>query len=167
MADDPTPSSSASKSMPAQPQYVVDIDLNAPPPDQDPLESENYAAQMRDARMMEYETSGDENSDDSDEDEEFLDVDNMSYEELLALGERIGKQSRGLHPDIISALPCAIFVQKVEESESIICVICRYDIKDGESFLTLPCKHLYHSECIKSWLHVQKNCPICNAEVIP
>ncbi|MCO5603285.1 hypothetical protein L7F22_057434 [Adiantum nelumboides] len=134
----------------------------------DPLEVEfHFASESRSIRIFEedHDNGDDDDADDSDEDEEFLDVDSMSYEELLALGERIGTQSRGLHQDIISALPRHRFAQIVQESECNRCVICCYNFEDGVSLLTLPCKHLYHSECIQSWLHIRKNCPICNTEV--
>lgn len=165
MEDDLARSPSSSK--PAQ-QPLLDIDLNAPPPLQDVSEDVGHPAQIRNFRGVEDDDNSedDEEAEDSEDDDEFLDVDNMSYEELLALGERIGTQCRGLHPDIISALPCHQFVQKSNNSECNLCVICRYDIEDGVYLLTLPCKHFYHSDCIKSWLQIQKNCPICNAEVM-
>ncbi|KAI5075264.1 hypothetical protein GOP47_0009340 [Adiantum capillus-veneris] len=156
------------KPVPTQ-QPLVNIDLNAPPPEDNSEAENHFGLESRSIRIRaeDHYSGDDEDADDSDEDEEFLDVDNMSYEELLALGERIGTQNRGLPQDVISALPCHMFAQTVREGECNRCVICCYNFEDGVSLLTLPCKHLYHRECIESWLHIRKNCPICNTEVMP
>ncbi|KAG8390925.1 hypothetical protein BUALT_Bualt01G0134300 [Buddleja alternifolia] len=93
-----------------------------------------------------------------------LDVDNMSYEELLALGERIGNVCTGLTEEtIMSRLKLQKYVgskTKVQvETEP--CSICREEYNDGEDVGTLECGHDFHKECIKQWL-LQKNlCPIC------
>ncbi|KAL3617914.1 hypothetical protein CASFOL_038235 [Castilleja foliolosa] len=93
-----------------------------------------------------------------------LDVDNMSYEELLALEERIGNVCTGLtEENILSGLKQRIFVKsKVEDHvETEPCSICREEYNDNEVLGILECGHDFHKECIKQWL-VQKNvCPIC------
>lgn len=93
-----------------------------------------------------------------------VDPDNMSYEELIALGEAVGTHSRGLKPNAIAALPYSIFSHQHTTTEDP-CVICRFDYEDGDALLTLPCKHHYHADCIKNWLQINKVCPICSAEV--
>ena len=42
---------------------------------------------------------------DVDDDDDGVDVEAMTYEELTALGEQIGTQSRGLAPEVVDALP--------------------------------------------------------------
>ncbi|XVF01762.1 hypothetical protein REPUB_Repub04eG0117100 [Reevesia pubescens] len=84
---------------------------------------------------------------------EEVDPDELSYEELLALGEVVGTESRGLSADSIASLP------------SVTCVICRVDYEDGDSLTALSCKHSYHPECINNWLKINKVCPVCSAEV--
>ncbi|KAI5076483.1 hypothetical protein GOP47_0008548 [Adiantum capillus-veneris] len=93
-----------------------------------------------------------------------IDPDNMSYEELIALGEAVGTHSKGLKPNAIAALPCSIFSHQHPGTEKL-CVICRLDYEDGDGLLTLPCRHCYHADCIKNWLQINKVCPICSAEV--
>lgn len=44
------------------------------------------------------------------------------------------------------------------------CVICRDDMQAG-STLALECAHVFHTECIETWLKRKKNCPICMREV--
>ncbi|CAN0864650.1 E3 ubiquitin-protein ligase BIG BROTHER [Linum grandiflorum] len=96
-----------------------------------------------------------------------VDPDNMTYEELLDLGEAVGTESRGLSEELISMLPTSkckfggFFSRKSGER----CVICQMRYKRGEKQTKLPCKHTYHSECITKWLVINKVCPVCNNEV--
>ncbi|KAM1589653.1 hypothetical protein ACFX10_028520 [Malus domestica] len=100
--------------------------------------------------------------------QEDIDPDNMTYEELLDLGEAVGTQSRGLSDELISLLPsskykCGNFFLRKKSGER--CVICQMQYKRGDRQITLPCKHVYHSECISKWLGINKVCPVCNLEV--
>lgn len=97
-----------------------------------------------------------------------IDPDNMTYEELLELGEAVGTQSRGLSKEHISMLPiskykCCFFSRKKSQKER--CVICQMEYKRGDRQITLPCKHAYHSGCGFRWLSINKACPICYIEV--
>lgn len=43
-----------------------------------------------------------------------------------------------------------------------ICCICIAPLENTEIVLKLPiCSHIYHSDCIKSWLRVSETCPFC------
>lgn len=104
-----------------------------------------------------------ENSQDTWED---VDPDELSYEELLALGEVVGTESRGLSADTIASLPSINFkAGSGQTGSNDSCVICRLDFEDGETLTVLSCKHSYHSECINNWLKINKVCPVCSAEV--
>lgn len=97
-----------------------------------------------------------------------LDPDNMTYEELLELGEAVGTQSRGLSTELIKSLPTSrykagSFFSRKKSKER--CVICLLTYKIGEQQITLPCKHVYHKKCGTKWLSINKNCPVCNVEV--
>ncbi|KAH9710134.1 E3 ubiquitin-protein ligase BIG BROTHER [Citrus sinensis] len=97
-----------------------------------------------------------------------VDPDNMTYEELLDLGETVGTQSRGLSQEQINLLPTSkykfgnLFLRKRSGER---CVICQMKYKRGDRQMKLPCRHVYHSECITKWLGINKICPICNNEV--
>ena len=41
------------------------------------------------------------------------------------------------------------------------CVICMEDFKNGDKSTNLPCLHMFHTNCIQSWLKTQNTCPIC------
>jgi len=97
-----------------------------------------------------------------------VDPDNMSYEELIALGEAVGTESRGLSAQAIAALPGFTHVSDPKDgiNSQEQCVVCRHEYEEGDAMLTLPCKHKYHSECIQQWLQINKVCPVCSAEVL-
>ncbi|KAB1224732.1 E3 ubiquitin ligase BIG BROTHER [Morella rubra] len=97
-----------------------------------------------------------------------VDPDNMTYEELLDLGEAVGSQSRGLSQELISLLPTSKYKFKnlfSTKKSGERCVICQMRYKRGNRQIKLPCKHVYHSECITKWLGINKICPICNTEL--
>ncbi|KAF7836037.1 E3 ubiquitin-protein ligase BIG BROTHER-like [Senna tora] len=97
-----------------------------------------------------------------------IDPDNMTYEELLDLGEAVGTQSRGLSKEQIDLLPTSkynfksLFKRKKSGKR---CVICQMTYKRGDQQMKLPCTHVYHGECITKWLSINKKCPVCNSEV--
>lgn len=128
---------------------------------------EATAQMMALAGIHEFEGEDEGESNDSQDAWQDVDPDNMSYEELVALGEAVGTHSRGLNPDVIAALPYSKYVQDdgASGSTSDPCVICRLDYEDGDFLSTLPCKHHYHADCIKNWLQINKICPVCSAEV--
>ncbi|KAL3850114.1 hypothetical protein ACJIZ3_011996 [Penstemon smallii] len=101
--------------------------------------------------------------------QDSVDPDNMTYEELLELGDAVGTQSRGLSQDQIALLPtskfkCSLFSRKKIRGER--CVICQMEYKRSDKRMTLPCNHVYHTGCGNRWLSINKACPICYKEVI-
>ncbi|KAK9724569.1 hypothetical protein RND81_05G083000 [Saponaria officinalis] len=101
-------------------------------------------------------------------DQDDVDPDQMTYEELQSLSESIGRENKGLSEREISSLTCfryktGLFSKKLEIGP---CVICITAYKNKEWVTTLPCAHKYHSECINSWLKLNKNCPICQKEIV-
>ncbi|KAK3030261.1 hypothetical protein RJ639_039844 [Escallonia herrerae] len=103
-----------------------------------------------------------------------LDIDHMSYEELLALGEQIGTVGSGLSEEIIlSHLKTRKYVSSTSSSqpedavstdqELNFCVICQADYKDQEKIGILDCGHEYHVDCTKTWLLVKNTCPVCKS----
>ncbi|MFS7980417.1 putative transcription factor C2H2 family [Helianthus anomalus] len=106
-----------------------------------------------------------------------LDIDHMSYEELLALGEQIGSAGSGLSDDfILLHLETRAFVSSKSSSEPEdetsadqelnSCVICQTNYDDEEQIGVLDCGHEYHVECVKKWLVVKNTCPICKSTAL-
>ncbi|XP_074581139.1 uncharacterized protein LOC141837668 isoform X2 [Curcuma longa] len=88
-----------------------------------------------------------------------LDIDGMSYEELLALGERIGNVNTGLSQDSVSS--CVVSCEQIQDEGK--CAICLEEYKDNKKLGRLKCGHDYHICCISQWLKMKNVCPICRA----
>ncbi|POO01630.1 43kDa postsynaptic protein [Trema orientale] len=97
-----------------------------------------------------------------------LDVDNMSYEELLALGERIGSVNTGLSEDLMfKCVTETIYCSSDQIQEEGSCVICLEEYEDMDDVGTLKtCGHDFHVSCIKKWLSMKNLCPICKASAL-
>ena len=71
-----------------------------------------------------------------------------------------------IDPRILNSLP----ENEIEDaskldSDNKNCVICLEDFKDKDHIICLPCIHVFHSECIKSWLNKNNSCPTCKFEL--
>ncbi|CAL5421684.1 unnamed protein product [Camellia sinensis] len=84
-----------------------------------------------------------------------LSVDDMSYEELLALEDQIGNVSTGLSEEAILAAVrrhCYLSMKLGPPVEEEPCCICQEDYVDGKELGKLNCGHEFHFNCIKQWL---------------
>jgi len=107
-----------------------------------------------------------------------LDIDNMSYEELLALEEHIGSVSTALteeqfakwvNQSVYKAKKSDGDVNKitVDDVNDVKCSICQEEYDEGEVIGRMQCDHQYHVCCIHEWLRQKNWCPICKASAIP
>ena len=53
--------------------------------------------------------------------------------------------------------------EKIKNELSVICNICLYEVENGKY---LSCGHIFHIKCIKEWIMVNSNCPICKSPII-
>ncbi|KAE8667756.1 putative Catalytic [Hibiscus syriacus] len=100
-----------------------------------------------------------------------LDIDDMSYEQLLELGDKIGYVNTGLKEDEISR---CIRKTKGSMKKDIAtnvpvhvdnkCSICQEEYEADEEMGKLCCGHSFHIPCIKQWLLQKNACPVCKTE---
>ncbi|XP_066363716.1 RING-H2 finger protein ATL63-like [Miscanthus floridulus] len=83
-----------------------------------------------------------------------------------------GQQAAGLDAKALCALPVFTWEsseQGKEEEGSVAaelhgqqCAVCLGEMEDGELGRLLPaCRHVFHVECIDTWLGVSSTCPVC------
>ncbi|XP_027339452.1 E3 ubiquitin ligase BIG BROTHER-related-like [Abrus precatorius] len=130
--------------------------------DPDFIESQEFEA---DLQFHESEGSNDDD-DEMELEEDDIDPDELSYEELIELGEFIGEETRGLSANEISLCLYPYNCHSPESKTGIDrCVICQVEYEEGEALVALQCEHPYHADCISKWLQIKKVCPICSNEV--
>ncbi|XP_047338943.1 uncharacterized protein LOC124942472 [Impatiens glandulifera] len=102
-----------------------------------------------------------------------LNVDNMTYEDLLELGERIGYVNTGLkEEDIIHCLRKLKISRREGQEEDLLtesdrnCSICQEEYGEEDETGKLDCGHFFHSHCIEQWLVRKNSCPICKTAAI-
>lgn len=128
--------------------------------------SEDAAAALQIPRFYGFEEIPDQHRD------MRLDIDDMSYEELLALEEHIGVVNTGLPEESIlknlktSARSTKAKCSELDQSSETVpenenCIVCQVEYEENESIGTLECGHRFHADCIKQWLLVKNLCPIC------
>ncbi|KAI5648691.1 hypothetical protein M9H77_34696 [Catharanthus roseus] len=91
-----------------------------------------------------------------------LDIDGMSYEEILGLQDRIGHVCTGVPESMMSECLNAKKCSTEDQVEGKSCSICLgvYTTKD-EIATIKKCGHEFHPPCIKEWLLQKSVCPIC------
>ncbi|XP_042441039.1 uncharacterized protein LOC122026393 [Zingiber officinale] len=106
-----------------------------------------------------------------------MNIDNMSYEELLALEEKMGNVSTALNEDQLSKClkksiyPNAYLVPGTSvhgsDNDDAKCCICQEEYIIGDEVGRLWCEHQYHVACIQHWLRQKNWCPICKSSASP
>lgn len=56
--------------------------------------------------------------------------------------------------------------KKITKEMSEKCTICMDDMKEGEEYYNLTCRHIFHIDCIKEYLlNYNHMCPLCKEEI--
>ena len=45
------------------------------------------------------------------------------------------------------------------------CIICLKEFESKDNVKVLPCKHVYHKDCILKWMDKTKECPKCRTQI--
>lgn len=74
----------------------------------------------------------------------------------------------GAPPASKSAVEAMPTIQISEEhlgTDAAQCAVCKDEFEVGASVRQMPCKHMYHEECIMPWLAQHNSCPVCRYEM--
>ncbi|XP_031482365.1 RING-H2 finger protein ATL57-like [Nymphaea colorata] len=75
--------------------------------------------------------------------------------------------SQGLDPVLVSSLPTFPY-KKVSPKDDADCAVCLCEFDQGEMVKVLPvCGHLFHADCVDTWLLCRTSCPLCRATLVP
>ena len=86
----------------------------------------------------------------------------------------MGKVSKGLTKEQIDKLPVKKYYKTeaakknggASNKETECCSVCLCEISYFGTCIELPCKHIFHDECLKKWLEQEKTCPVCKELVL-
>ncbi|CAN1172723.1 E3 ubiquitin-protein ligase RING1, partial [Linum perenne] len=65
----------------------------------------------------------------------------------------------------IDSLPTIRITDKDLNSDMNQCAVCKDEFEKGAEAKQMPCKHLYHQDCIVPWLEMHNSCPVCRHEL--
>ncbi|KAK1441563.1 hypothetical protein QVD17_07563 [Tagetes erecta] len=65
----------------------------------------------------------------------------------------------------IENLPSIKISKELMESDYSDCAVCKDSFELDEVAKQLPCKHIYHQDCILPWLELHNSCPVCRYEL--
>jgi hypothetical protein len=55
--------------------------------------------------------------------------------------------------------------QELREGDNT-CIICREEMTVESGAKKLPCNHIFHPNCLRSWFQRQQTCPTCRTDVL-
>lgn len=65
----------------------------------------------------------------------------------------------------VKNLPTIKVTEEVQNSEMNHCAVCQDDFEKYMEVKQMPCKHIYHSDCLLPWLELHNSCPVCRHEL--
>ena len=100
----------------------------------------------------------------------------LSYDALLNLGERIGdvrtERWTLVAQKHIDRLPLETYNAETAQSIShnddseVKCLVCQHEYQDQERLRRLPCGHVFHAECVDEWLTTHDCCLYCRKSIV-
>ncbi|KAI4385460.1 hypothetical protein MLD38_003482 [Melastoma candidum] len=68
------------------------------------------------------------------------------------------------HPHLLGSLPLVIYDGTCRQSD---CVVCLTEFEEGETVKVIPlCRHVFHPECVDTWLSSHVSCPVCRSTLL-
>ncbi|KAI4989987.1 hypothetical protein ZWY2020_038350 [Hordeum vulgare] len=88
-----------------------------------------------------------------------------------AAAARSRRQQRGLDPAVLETFPTMAYADVKEHKAvkgALECAVCISEFDDDDTLRLLPkCSHVFHPDCIDTWLASHVTCPVCRANLVP
>ncbi|XP_022897083.1 E3 ubiquitin-protein ligase RING1-like [Olea europaea var. sylvestris] len=65
----------------------------------------------------------------------------------------------------VDGLPNIKITEELLATDSSQCAVCKDSFGLNEEAKQMPCKHIYHKDCILPWLELHNSCPVCRYEL--
>ncbi|WOK98394.1 hypothetical protein Cni_G07105 [Canna indica] len=65
----------------------------------------------------------------------------------------------------VSSLPDVKITSELLASDDAQCSVCMDTFEMGNESKQMPCKHIFHKDCILPWLELHNSCPVCRYEL--
>ncbi|GAV75178.1 DUF1117 domain-containing protein/zf-RING_2 domain-containing protein/zf-RING_3 domain-containing protein [Cephalotus follicularis] len=89
-------------------------------------------------------------------------LEHLSQMEMNSV-RRIGvNNNTGASKSAIQSMPT---IQIDSDNVDTHCAVCKEAFELGDEAKEMPCKHIYHSDCILPWLSIRISCPVCRHEL--
>ena len=100
----------------------------------------------------------------------------LSYDGLLELAERIGDVRTERWTIVaekeIEKLPVCAFgpsmLSNLQSTDDSLhkCLVCQCEYETDETLRRLPCSHYFHQNCVDFWLKTKDFCPYCRKSIV-
>ncbi|XP_028788409.1 E3 ubiquitin-protein ligase RDUF2-like [Neltuma alba] len=64
----------------------------------------------------------------------------------------------------VESMPTVV-IEETHVGSDAHCAVCKEAFELGTEAREMPCKHIYHSDCILPWLSMRNSCPVCRHEL--
>ncbi|XP_038976994.1 E3 ubiquitin-protein ligase ATL31-like [Phoenix dactylifera] len=82
-----------------------------------------------------------------------------------------GWGQEGLDPAVLETFPTLVYSEVKGlriGKEAPECAVCLSEFEDDETLRLLPkCSHVFHTDCIDTWLATHATCPVCRSNLVP
>ncbi|KAJ6715949.1 E3 UBIQUITIN-PROTEIN LIGASE PRAJA [Salix koriyanagi] len=89
-------------------------------------------------------------------------LDQLSQIEINSLGRSV--PSPPASKVVVESMP-RVEINETHVISETYCAVCKEEFEIGNEAREMPCKHIYHSDCILPWLAMRNSCPVCRHEL--
>jgi hypothetical protein len=54
---------------------------------------------------------------------------------------------------------------KIKDKRKQVCCVCMENFSCNQDVFFLPCKHIFHHDCLSEWIRYKNECPTCRNEL--